>query len=99
VEEERLKPIVDSLPDGSLRSRGQLALFKARLARSAVPVPDEWLKSVDEQSLAHAMAHGSLARHNVRYDKSTVQKALSWPEPFGAFGSIGIACCRQARPP
>jgi hypothetical protein len=83
MDDGKLRPLLDTFEDKILRSRGQLALFRAGLAQgqTLVAVGD----AVEEGTLAHALAHIDLAR------KGTVTPTAieTWDEPGRSFGTLG----------
>lgn len=95
IAEDRSKRLLERMPEGSLRARGQVGVVNARLAGNVGVEADEVVQMVDDQTISRALAHESLARRNVRHDKSSASRSLSWPEPYRAFGAIGVALGMQ----
>jgi hypothetical protein len=87
--EDLLGKVADAIQDPALRGRARLELLRARLAQSKGTVGTDAADGVDPQTTAGALARAELARHNARYDAAYFRTAESWPEPMGAFGTLG----------
>jgi hypothetical protein len=97
VPEEKLQPLVDMIGTPNLRGRAQLDLLRNRLAKSSSVVPETDADKVGSPT-SHAQARLALAEHNTRLDSSWAKVARGWPDPFKAFGSLGIALGMQPKP-
>jgi DNA-directed RNA polymerase subunit RPC12/RpoP len=89
VPEALLAKVADAIVDPAIRARAMLELCRARLIRTKETAGIDIADSVDQQTPSGALARADLARHNARYDKGYLRTAEAWPEPLGAFGTLG----------
>jgi hypothetical protein len=88
---ERVQALADKIGNSVVRSRAQLAIFRAQLAQAKQPVEDSAADKIEAKSVARAQAAQALARHNTRLGASYAPVVQGWPQPQQAFGSLGIA--------
>jgi DNA-directed RNA polymerase subunit RPC12/RpoP len=95
VPEALLGKVADAIVDPALRARAKLELCRARLNQMKESAGIDIADSVDQQMPSGALARAELARHNARYDKGYLRTAESWPDPLGAFGTLGALLATQ----
>jgi hypothetical protein len=89
-----LQPLLDAAGDldPALRGRMQLEVLRGQLRNSKDKADDELAREVDKETLAHALALESLARHNARHATMSLKTIDGWnPESLRPFGYIGVA--------
>jgi hypothetical protein len=95
--EDRVQALADKIGNSAVRSRAQLAIFRARLAQMKQPAEDSAADKVDTNSLARSLAAEALARHNTRLGANYAAVVQGWAQPQRAFGSLGVALGLQDR--
>lgn len=89
--QERVQALADQIGDSALRGRAQLAVFRAQLKQANQTVEGSAADKIDAKSLARSLAAQALARHNVRVSTSYSGVVQTWPQPYQAFGALGVA--------
>ena len=94
VAEDRLLAVAkviagDESGTNSLRGRGQLLAFRAKLSHSKDAGDESAIEAIEKQSLAKLLAKQALARHNTRRDSGFAKTVQSWNDPDKAFGAAG----------
>jgi hypothetical protein len=79
----------DPSVSSSLRARGQLLAFKAKLAASKGAGDDKAIEAIDSKSLSAMLAKQALAQHNTRLDSGFAKTVQTWDDPAKAFGAAG----------
>ena len=97
VPEDRIQALADKIGNVAVRGRAQLAVFRARLAKSKQAVEDSAVDKIDAKTLSSSLAAQALARHNTHWGANYAGVVQSWPQPRKAFGSLGIALGSQDR--
>lgn len=97
VPEDRIQTLADKIGNVTVRGRAQLAVFRARLAKSKQPVEDAAADKIDAKTLSNSLAGQALARHNTRWGANYSGVVQSWPQPRKAFGLLGVALGSQDR--
>jgi hypothetical protein len=88
--EDRLQAVANRISDSSLRGRGQLLVFRAKLARSKAAGDEKDIELIDKTALLSArLAKLALARHNTRLDSGFLKTVQTWDEAAKAFGLAG----------
>jgi hypothetical protein len=94
VGKEGLQPLLDAAAnlDTTLHARMQLEVLRGQLAGSKDKADDSLSQEVNKETLAHALARESIARHNTRHGHNALKNIPSWdPEALRPFGYIGVA--------
>jgi hypothetical protein len=94
VGKEGLQPLLDAAAnlDTALHARMQLEVLRGQLAGSKDKVDESLAQDVDKETLAHALALESIARHNTQHGHNALKNIESWdPESLRPFGYIGVA--------
>ncbi len=93
VAEDRLQAVAKVIAGdegvNSLRGRGQLLAFRAKLSRSKDAGDESAIDAIEKQSLSKLLAKQVLARHNTRRDSGFAKTVQSWSDPDKAFGAAG----------
>jgi hypothetical protein len=95
LDEARLADLAKTVEDPGMRSRIQLELLRARLARSNERATEDRVNLVEKQTSAHVLAWEAVARHNARMDAGTLGTVYKWEEPYRTFGLLGAVLGRQ----
>jgi hypothetical protein len=88
--EETLLAVAKKIPDAALRGRGQLLIFRAKLAQSKEAGDEKAAEAVEPKTLSALLAKQALARHNTRRDSGFAKTVQTWEESAKAFGAAGV---------
>jgi hypothetical protein len=91
VADEPIQRLIGLIPDRGDRAWAQLALVRARLTRAKGVVEQETQETVEQGTLAAALARQALVRHNVRQDSGWGRNLQHPDEVTRAFNLLGIA--------
>ena len=81
--------IVDADPNlRSLRGRGQLLIFRAKLAGTKGAAENKGIETI-APSLSILLAKQALARHNAKRDSGFLKTVQTWSDPDKVFGLAG----------
>ena len=89
VSDDRLQAVANAIGDPALRGRGQLVIFRTKLASTKGAGDDKEIDAIDKKALSAMLAKLALARHNTRLDSGFLKTVQTWDDPAKAFGLAG----------